>query len=173
MVWLDTLVSASSMSPLGLTIFLLVIGMIALAAEVLIIPGFGLAGILGGLTLVAGIFSAWRHFGPLFGGLAILGTVLGAAGLVTFAFKSKTFRKRLVLDTQLKPGGGTESQDLLALKGKQGITTTDLRPSGMAKIDNERIDVVSEGGYIERGTEIEVVEIEGPRVIVAPSTSRK
>lgn len=170
MSWLDTLLTASSMSPLGLTVFLLITGMIALAVEVLIIPGFGFAGILGGLTLATGIVYAWMQFGPLWGGLAILCTILGATGLVVFAFKSKTFRKRLVLETQLQQGGGTESQDLLAFKGKQGITTTNLRPAGMAEIDNQRIDVVSEGGYIERGTIIEVVEIDGPRVIVAPRT---
>ncbi len=170
MIWFDALLSASSLSPLGLTIFLLVTGMIAVAAEVLVIPGFGIAGILGGLTVIAGIISAWTQFGPFWGQVAILGTLLGGGGLTVFAFKSKTIRKRLVLETQLVRGGGTESQDLLALVGKRGITTTDLRPAGMAEIDNQRIDVVSEGGYIERETPIKVVDIEGPRVIVAPET---
>ena len=170
MNWLEShqLLNAG-MSPLGLTILLLVVGMIAMAAEVLILPGFGIAGIVGGLTLIGGIVASWTYYGPFWGGVTIIGTVIGTIALSVFAFKSKTLRKRFVLETQLKHGGGTESQDRLALKGKRGITITNLRPSGMADIDGERIDVVSEGGYIERGQEIEVVEIEGPRIIVAPT----
>jgi membrane-bound serine protease (ClpP class) len=165
---LNSTIAIAGVSPLMLTIILLVVGMTALAAEVLILPGFGFAGIIGGLALLGGVVAAWSYFGAFWGGVAIVGTIVATTALVVTAFKSKTIRKRLVLETQLKPGCGTESQDLIALKGKRGITTTDLRPAGMADIDGERVDVVSDGGYIEKGKEIEVLEIEGPRVIVAP-----
>ena len=158
----------AGLSPLALTLLLIIAGMTALAAEILILPGFGIAGIVGILTLIGGIFAAWTYFGAFWGAVTILATFIGTIALSVFAFKSKTLRKRFVLDAHLSHGGGTESQDLLALKGKRGITITDLRPSGMAEIDGERIDVVSEGGYIERGRNITVVEIEGPRIIVAP-----
>jgi membrane-bound serine protease (ClpP class) len=170
MTWLDTQLTPSiaGISPLALTLLLIIAGMTALAAEIIILPGFGIAGIVGGLTLIGGVFAAWHYFGAFWGGVTIVGTIAGTIILTVFAFKSKTLRKRFVLETQLGHGGGTESQDRLALKGKRGITITDLRPSGMAEIDGERIDVVSEGGFIERGQTITVVEIEGPRIIVAP-----
>jgi membrane-bound serine protease (ClpP class) len=170
-MWLQIhkLVTASAVSPLGLVVLLIVVGMTALAVEVLILPGFGVAGIVGALTLIGGVVAAWTYFGAFWGGVTIFGTLVGTVTLSVVAFKSKTLRKRFVLETQLKSGGGTESQDLLALKGKRGITITDLRPSGMADVDGERVDVVSEGGYVERGKEIVVVAIEGPRIIVAPT----
>jgi membrane-bound serine protease (ClpP class) len=51
--------------------------------------------------------------------------------------------------------------------GKEGTAVSTLRPAGIALINNQRVDVVSEGGYIEQGTSIRVLEINGPRVIVA------
>jgi len=162
------MIMTAGLSPLALTLTLLIGGMTVLAAEILILPG-GIAGIFGGLSLVAGIFVAWNYYGAFWGAVTILGTVVGTLTLAVLAFKSKTLRKRLVLDAHLVHGGGTESQDRLALKGKRGITITNLRPSGMAEIDGERIDVVSEGEFIERGKTITVVEIEGPRIIVAPT----
>ena len=50
--------------------------------------------------------------------------------------------------------------------GKSGTTRSDLRPAGIAIIDNKRIDVVSEGGFIEKDCSIKVLAVDGPRVIV-------
>lgn len=49
---------------------------------------------------------------------------------------------------------------------KEGIVLTELRPSGSVKIDNDILDVVSEGSYINKGEKIRVVKIEGIRIIV-------
>ena len=86
--------------------------------------------------------------------------------LTTFVFRSKSVRRRFVLDTQLKKGGGTASEDLSRLVGRIGETRSDLRPAGIAVIDDMRVDVVSEGGFIDKGTPVRVVTVDGPRVIV-------
>lgn len=52
------------------------------------------------------------------------------------------------------------------LLGKTGTALTPLRPSGTIIIDNERIDAVTEGGYINSGARVEVVEVEGVRIVV-------
>ena len=49
---------------------------------------------------------------------------------------------------------------------KSGKTLTDLRPSGMADIDGEKVDVVSRGEYIDKGTDIVVISVQGNQVIV-------
>lgn len=159
--------TASMTGPLGTVILLIVSGMLALGVELFIIPGFGIVGILGVVALLSGIVSAWTEFGTFWGMVTIVATLVGTTVMVVFLLRSKLLRKRLVLDAHLEPGGGTEAQDLSALLGKEGTATTTLRPAGIALIEDRRVDVVSEGGYIEQGTAIRVTDINGPRVIVA------
>ncbi len=159
--------AASLTGPLGTVILLIVAGMIALGVELFIIPGFGIVGILGILSLVGGMISAWMEFGPLWGMISIIATSVGTTAMVVVLLRSKMVKKRLVLDAHLQQGGGTEAQDLTDLQDKEGVASTALRPAGIAVIENQRVDVVSEGGYIERGTSIRVIAIDGPRVIVA------
>lgn len=155
------------MQSLGLVVLLLVAGLLFLGAELFIIPGFGLVGVVGIVLLIGGGVAAWTVLGALGGSLAILVTVVLAVGLAVKAFRSKALRRRLVLDTQLAQGGGTESRDLANLVGAVGTAKSDLRPAGIALVGDQRIDVVSEGGFLERGTNIKVVAVDGPRVVVA------
>jgi membrane-bound serine protease (ClpP class) len=162
----QTLLTASSGSSLGLVIILLVVGLVALGAELFILPGFGVAGIIGVLAMLGGAAAAWVQYGPFWGGITVVGTVVLTTIMTIVTLKSRAVRKRLVLDTQLERGGGTQSQDLGILVGKTGTAKTDLRPAGIAEVDGTRVDVVSQGRYIEKGSSIKVVEIDGPRVIV-------
>ena len=50
-----------------------------------------------------------------------------------------------------------------------GTAVTQLRPSGVATINGQRVDVVTEGGLIERGTPVKVVAVEGSRIVVRAS----
>jgi len=52
------------------------------------------------------------------------------------------------------------------LVGAEGVAQTTLRPSGMAEIDGKRLDVVAESDMIERGSAIQVIAVEGSRIIV-------
>ncbi len=81
--------------------------------------------------------------------------------------RSKAAKKRLILSTEQPHGGGVETSDLAYLIGSEGTAKTDLRPAGIATIGDERIDVVSEGGFVNKQTLIKVVAVDGPRVIVA------
>jgi membrane-bound ClpP family serine protease len=159
--------SALGSGPIGLMIALIVIGLAALAIELFILPGFGVAGIIGLVLLLGGAVLAWMAYGAFYGGLFIAIIAILAIGLAFFVLRSNIVKKRFVLDTSLKRGGGTASGDLSSLIGSKGETRTDLRPAGIAIIDNQRIDVVSEGGFIEKETDIKVVAVDGPRVIVA------
>jgi membrane-bound ClpP family serine protease len=153
--------------PVGLLIALIVIGLVALAIELFILPGFGVAGIIGLALLIGGAVLAWTAYGAFYGGLFMAIIAILAIGLGFFILRSNAVKKRFVLDTRLEKGGGTDSSDLSNFIGLNGETRTDLRPAGIAIIDNQRIDVVSEGGFIEKGTDIRVVAVDGPRVIVA------
>ncbi|MCP4599042.1 MAG: hypothetical protein GY847_00620 [Proteobacteria bacterium] len=159
--------AAFSLEPIGMVVVLLLAGIVFLAVEMFILPGFGIAGIIGLLLLVSGSVAAWMLIGPVWGFLAVTVTVVICIALGVVAFRSRALRRRLVLDTQLEPGGGTASAGLIDLIGAMGQARSDLRPAGIAMIDDRRIDVVSEGGFIEKGDKVKVVAIDGPRVIVA------
>ncbi len=162
--------AALGSGPVGLMIALIVIGLVMLAIELFLLPGFGVAGIIGLLLLLGGAVLAWTFYGAFYGGLLIAIIAALAIGLAVFVLRTNVVKKRFVLSTNLKRGGGTASGDLSSLIGLQGETRTDLRPAGIAIIDNQRIDVVSEGGFIDKGTDVKVVAVDGPRVIVARIT---
>lgn len=145
-------------------------GVVLLLMEILVIPGFGVAGILGILAILAALVMSVVGAGasPEFFMLAaarIIGALLVAlvASFVLLRFMPRTpMGRRLILDTGL--GGAVESQALLL--GKRGRTSSPLRPAGFADIDGERVDVVSEGDMIDAGTPVEVVRVDGNRVVV-------
>ena len=96
---------------------LVFVGFAALAVELFLIPGFGVAGVLGVAFLVGGGVAAWLLFGSLWGGLVIVCLVVAALLMTVGFFRSGLFRKRLVLSTSLQQGGGTESVDYSGLVG--------------------------------------------------------
>jgi membrane-bound serine protease (ClpP class) len=78
------------------------------------------------------------------------------------------FGRRVILQTGLPPGGGWEplTERPRPAPGARGTAASPLRPAGIADIDGARIDVVSEGDYIDAGEPIEVLQVEGHRVVV-------
>jgi len=152
------------------------IGLILLALEVLVIPGFGLAGALGILAIVASLVLSL--VGPGFSTsflLAAAGRVVFAllfalaASLVLLRFLPRLpFGRQLVLDRGLAADQGYASapQSDAQWLGKTGRASSPLHPAGIAEIDGRRVDVVSEGELIDAGQAITVIRVDGNRVVV-------
>jgi membrane-bound serine protease (ClpP class) len=84
------------------------------------------------------------------------------------------FGRRLVLDIDMDAHEGyvsTPESDRKWL-GRPGIAVSPLRPAGIADIDGARVDVVSDGGFIDAGSPIEVTRVDGNRIVVRRRTSR-
>jgi membrane-bound serine protease (ClpP class) len=148
---------------MAMVITLLATGAILLLLET-ILPGL-IAGILGVLCLIGGVSVGYQQFGSRAGNLILLGvsvaTVTGAALWVRFFPQSRLAR---VFISQREVGDiGAEKPELL---NRTGTALTQLRPSGMALIDGKRVDVVTEGSLVERGSPIKVIALEGMRVVV-------
>ena len=152
-------------------LFLLGLGLIAL--EVFVIPGFGVAGILG-ITLMLGsvffVFDKAYEFRTAVMWLSI--SVILSAGLVIVAAvllpETQLFR-RLALSTVMDTEMGyhsSSSEDFQAYLGQSGTALTPLRPSGTARIANNRVDVVTVGDFIARDSNVKVVSVEGSKVFV-------
>ncbi len=157
-------------------ILLIVIGLILLAVEVFVIPGFGIFGALGiaallgglGLSLI-GTGATWEAAVTALGQvvIALLLAVVAALALLR-VFPRSRFGRRLVLEGGLPAEGGysSEPQSDHRWLGKRGTAVSTLRPAGIAHFDHERLDVVAEGEYIDAGEPIEVLRVEGNRIVV-------
>jgi membrane-bound ClpP family serine protease len=142
---------------------LIIIGGILLAVET-ILPGL-VAGTLGLLCLVAAAVIAFARFGTQTGAITVFAIfVVLAVGAVAYI---KYFPTSRVADVFIsKTSIGTLGVEQAELIGKTGVAQSNLRPSGLALIGGKRVDVVTEGPMIERGTPVKVVAVEGMRVVV-------
>lgn len=161
----------------GLEELLLVsLGVLLLLIEVFITPGFGLLGILGLASMLVGLGMAL--FGPGATSVVIVAAltrvmlslffaILAALALLRVLPKLPVGR-RLVLTDGLTAAAGYSSAPVgdTDWLGRAGTTVTPLHPSGIVSIDGQRIDVVSAGDFIDAGVAIEVVKVDGNRIVV-------
>jgi membrane-bound serine protease (ClpP class) len=160
------------------TFLIFIVGVVLLGIEIFLIPGFGVVGVTGlALIFVSLILAVSDRLPPsheLFNLSDLiqpliqvcLSFLLGLGGIIAFAAvapQTGPFRRRMILTTQSL---GTEESSQPSFAGRQGIAASDLRPSGTALFGDDRVSVVTEGEYIEKGTVIRVLRMEGPRIIV-------
>ena len=146
-----------------LVVSLLVVGAVLLILET-ILPG-AIAGILGACCIISGIILSYSRFGLQTGNIVLIGCVAGLIGGFTVwvkVFPNSRFGRRFVSRNAV----GDIRAEQPELLHQTGQAYTQLRPSGTAVISGKRVDVVTEGGLIERGTPVKVVAIEGMRVVV-------
>ncbi|WP_035019463.1 NfeD family protein [Anoxybacillus flavithermus] len=155
----------------GLTTFgaimLFAIGLILLVIE-LFVPG-GVIGVAGLSTLVWSLFLAAKHspFITISLAIAVVSALMMGLWLSRVSKKKMAlFEKMVLTDEQRNEQGYVSHETRVDLIGKQGVSLTVLRPAGTALIDGERVDVVTEGEYIERHRPIEVIHVDGLKVVV-------
>ncbi|HOO77172.1 MAG TPA: NfeD family protein [bacterium] len=143
---------------------LLVLGLILICLEVFV-PG-GVVGTLGALALAGSVVLAFRNtdFGPVWLLVALGSALISVLVAIRTVARTPLGRKLFLHASERGYSGADRSMDGLA--GKAGKAVTDLRPAGIAEIEGRRIDVVTEGEYLARGTEIAVKSVEGNRIVV-------
>lgn len=159
----------------GIVIF--VLGATLVLVEVFLLPGMGVFGILGAMGMLAGAYMSLLGGLPTTGDFARAGGVLSAA-LVMVLLSSWFLLTRLPASRRLtslgiflsqetgRETGYTSSLRRDELIGRDGIALTDLRPAGTGEFNEERVDVVSESEWIEKGSPIRIVASEGYRHVV-------
>ncbi|MBR2329603.1 MAG: hypothetical protein IKA58_06965 [Clostridia bacterium] len=162
---MELLALIQSMSALSIIIF--IVGVILLIVE-MCTPGFGVAGGLGLVCLVVDIFITAKTFtqGLIMTGIVAVIVVILAVVSIVLVSKGKLPASLMLKDATDKASGYTGGSDKSAYLGKTGKTITELRPAGAAELDGERLDVVSQGGFIESGVDVEVIEVSGNRIVV-------
>jgi membrane-bound serine protease (ClpP class) len=156
-------------------IILLALGFLALGIEFFVLPGFGVAGVIGlglvGVSVVLAMVTGIPTGGELIQSLAIIGAAVVITVAVLFAWvkhlpHSLRFRRVLLQDGLAPADGYISAPSRTDLIGKAGRALTDLRPAGVAEIADERVDVVTEGDYIGQGATVVVVRSDGYRHVV-------
>ena len=161
----------------ALEIILFIAGVILLAVEIFVIPGFGFTGISGIILIVASIFLTLTGAMPYFdfdfiGGaiiqlaIALIGSLILIFLLAKFLPKSSAFSKLVLSEAETSDKGFVSYPSEKKLIGAEGIALTTLRPAGSAQINGKRVDVVTDWDYIEKGKKIRVLRVEGIKVVV-------
>lgn len=157
------------------------VGLVLVAVEVFLIPGFGLFGIIGGLGIMGGLYLSllgglpssmdFQRAGLVLSTTVVLIAVSAWVMIRTLPGSSRLAKSGILLLSRMSRETGYESAETRTdLVDVVGRAITDLRPSGTALFGEERIDVVSESEWISEGTPVRVISAEGYRHVVRSVT---
>jgi membrane-bound serine protease (ClpP class) len=147
---------------MAIIVTLLILGAVLMFLETLL-PGL-IAGIAGFICLLIAVILAYgENFST---GSIVLGVVVGGLAVGTWAWLKFFPESRMAKKFIAQRAVGDLGVDKPELLNGTGTALTQLRPSGVAQINGQRVDVVTEGGLIERGTAVKVVAVEGARIVV-------
>ncbi len=158
-------------------VILLGAGLVALGIEVFVVPGFGVAGMIAILCIGSAIFLALIGNLPTWGDVTRASGILFTTAMIVVAAiyvlvrhlpaarRSRGIFLRAATDRAHGYIAGSTRDDLVGL---EGVAITDLRPAGTVKVGDERLDVVSDVGFVARGKRVRVIRSESYRHVVEP-----
>jgi membrane-bound serine protease (ClpP class) len=165
-------------------LLLVLVGLILIAIEVFVLPGFGIAGVLGILSLMAGLYLSftfsdfsfsdysWSYDRLRDAGKTVTLTTVGLCVVTALVWKlfphTPAYGRLVLAEAQdAKEGYSVQSeQDRETSIGLRGVATSMLRPAGRGRFGDKTYQVVSRAEFIEDGTPITIVEVEGNRYVV-------
>lgn len=151
---------------MGFIITLILVGLVLIFAEILLIPGVGVAGVLGLLSMGGSCFYAFYEYGNTVGAIVTAVVALLIVALAIWVLRAKTW-KRMSLETNIDSKAVSAPAETIAV-GDHGKTLTRLAPMGSARFGDYVVEVKALEGMLDPNVDIEVVLIEDNRVIVKP-----
>ena len=170
-------------------IILIVLGLILLGVEAFVLPGFGIAGIIGGLCLIAGLLVSFVPADPqlpplalpdpkgvwegLMSGMRVLAgsllvSIAGIFLLIRYLPQSRVAEGVISGNPDAATLSLSDAHPGVAQIGDVGVVTGDLRPGGQARFGQEIVDVHSQTGYVGAGQRVQVIQREGMHIVVRP-----
>lgn len=150
---------------MGFVVMLILIGLVLIFTEILLIPGIGVAGTLGVISLGGACYYTFYEFGPMAGYVVTALNVLLLICLTIYVLRAKTWKK-FTLNTNID-SKAVVSDDVPVI-GDKGRTTTRMAPVGMVRIGGHTVEAKSLEGMIDPGVDVEVVLIEDNKIYVSP-----
>jgi len=145
---------------------LIIVGFIFLLFEILVLPGTNVAGIIGFVLLIIGVWQAYAVYGGKAGTITLIATVVVSAIVLYYSLQAKTW-KRVSLKSEIKSKVNIVDADKVK-PGDTGKTISRLVPMGKAYVNGVYVEVSSEGDFIDPNTEIEIMKINHNKIIVKP-----
>lgn len=150
-----------------MTVFSLILfGLALIVVEIFFVPGTTLVGLAGFVFAAIGVGLSFKYFGSDIGWATFGGTSVAAGVLLYYAFKGSVwsrFSLKSSIDSHVNEG------ELASVRvGDEGVTISALRPSGKAELEKKLYEVRTQGGYVEAGTRIHVVQIQSNQIVVEP-----
>jgi membrane-bound ClpP family serine protease len=167
-----------------LEVLLFLAGLTCLALEIFVLPGFGLFGLAGGLLVISSLILASQTFvlprndyqlHQLRNSLLTLtgagiGIVVAVAAMRRYLPHTPVLNNMVLAPPSSEEVSRINEREALArldhLLGRRGVAFTPLVPGGKARIDDELVDVLTDGEFVDRGLPVEVIEVRGNRVVV-------
>lgn len=153
---------------MGLIITLILVGIVLMIAEILLIPGVGVAGILGLLFMGGSCWYAFYEYGNLTGGIVAGVTAVVLVVFAVVVLRAKTW-KRMTLNTTIESKVNQLTVELSV--SDKGRTITRLAPMGSVRFGDEIVEVKALEGMIDPNVEVEICMIEDGKIYVVPSDS--
>ena len=150
---------------MGLIISLILVGLVLILAEILLIPGVGVAGILGFLAMGASCYYAFYEFGNLAGAIVTAVNTVLLVGALVYVLRAKTWKK-MALETNIDTRAVEDKSSYVGI-GDTGKAETRLAPMGSVRFGDKVVEAKALEGVIDPGCEVEVVYIEDNKVIVS------
>ena len=154
---------------MGLVITLILVGLILILAEILLVPGVGVAGILGLLSMGGSCYYAFYEFGELYGGIVTGVNALLIVAFTIYVLRAKTW-KRMSLETNIDAKALEDDASYVCV-GDTGRAVSRLAPMGMVRFGDRSVEVKALEGMVDTGVEVEVVMIEEGKIYVSPKFS--
>lgn len=148
---------------------IILVGLVLVFLEIFLIPGTTLFGIVGGIALVVGVILIYTNCGNHWGNIATAATVVAVFVAVIAGFKVIQSNK-LAMKAEIK-GRVNELEKNLYSIGDKGTAVSELRPNGKGMFNGNKIDIYSNGEYIQRESEIEIIKITNDKIFVKPIKS--
>ena len=148
---------------------IILVGLVLVFLEIFLIPGTTLFGIVGGIALVVGVILIYSNYGNRWGNIATAATVVAVIIAVLAGFKVIQ-SNRLAMKAEIK-GRVNELEKHLYNVGDKGTAVSELRPNGKGMFSGNKVDVYSNGEYIQRESEIEIIRITNDKIFVKPTKS--
>lgn len=165
--WGHMIASAGTMLPM----LLFIAGVVMIIVEIFFIPGFGMVGLFGIVSVFTGVFMAFPdpHEAVISISISIILTTALLAVFITYFPQSRMFRQvALTAALTAKQGYvGTADESHMKFVGRLGTAVTDLNPAGKIEIGGEKLQVVSDGEFVPKGSQVKVVSAEGNVMTVA------
>jgi len=159
-----------------LIILLLALGLVMMLVEILIIPGFGLAGIGAIALLAAGVYLSWIRLSLAWSIgatlMSVSSIILSIVLLRKSGISSQIVLNRRVGDSASRPAAGAQAgeesrkKDSAICVGQTGMAVSDLRPAGIAIFQGRRLNVLTDGTYLRKNTRVKIIRMEGNRIFV-------